>query len=142
LEKLIQAKKCRILLKEKARYVIPPEEREEPHEMTLDQHAAFDAIEKAPQNVVLLQGVTGSGKTEVYLRLSEKVLDAGKTVLMLVPEINLTPVMVEYFSRRFGRRSRFSIASSRQGNATTNTAGSPGAKPGSWSGREARSSRP
>ena len=104
LEKLIQAKKCRILLKEKARYVIPPEEREEPHEMTLDQHAAFDAIEKAPQNVVLLEGVTGSGKTEVYLRLSEKVLDAGKTVLMLVPEINLTPVMVEYFSRRFGQK--------------------------------------
>jgi primosomal protein N' (replication factor Y) len=56
--------------------------------------------------VVLLEGVTGSGKTEVYLRFSEKVLDEGKTVLMLVPEINLTPVMVEYFSRRFGPKGR------------------------------------
>jgi len=102
LEKLVEAKKVKIILKEKPRFIIPPEEREEPHEMSLDQHAAYDAILSAPQNVVLLQGVTGSGKTEVYLRLSEKALDAGKTVLMLVPEINLTPVMVEYFSRRFG----------------------------------------
>lgn len=104
LEKLIQAGRVKITLKERQRFVIPPEEREEPHEMTLEQKSAFDTIEKCPQTVVLLQGVTGSGKTEVYLRLSEKVLAEGKNVLMLVPEINLTPAMVEYFSRRFGNK--------------------------------------
>ena len=45
--------------------------------------------------------MTGSGKTEVYLNLSEQVLKAGKSVLMLVPEISLTPMMVEYFLHRF-----------------------------------------
>ncbi len=102
LEKLVQKGRVRVIKKEKQRFQIPPEEREEPHEMTILQRKAYNEILESPKNVVLLQGVTGSGKTEVYLRLSEKVLSEGKTVLMLVPEINLTPAMVEYFSRRFG----------------------------------------
>jgi len=72
--------------------------------MTLEQRAAYQAVLSSDKPVVLLEGVTGSGKTEVYLRLSEKVLTEGKNVLMLVPEINLTPAMVEYFSRRFGNK--------------------------------------
>lgn len=50
----------------------------------------------------LLHGVTGSGKTEVYLHIAKEMLLRGKTVLMLVPEISLTPMMVEAFSSRFG----------------------------------------
>jgi len=104
LSKLIEAGRVRLFKQERQRYQIPPEEREEPHEMTIEQHAAYQTILDSKKEVVLLQGVTGSGKTEVYLRLSEKVLSEGKNVLMLVPEINLTPAMVEYFSRRFGNK--------------------------------------
>lgn len=102
LNKLINAGKVRIVLKEKERYKVPVSEREEPHEMSEEQRKAYDEILSCKQDVVLLEGVTGSGKTEVYLCLSERMLSLGKTVLMLVPEINLTPVMVDYFSRRFG----------------------------------------
>jgi primosomal protein N' (replication factor Y) (superfamily II helicase) len=104
LSKLVEAGRVRLFQQERQRYRIPPEEREEPHEMTIEQKAAYETILESDKEVVLLEGVTGSGKTEVYLRLSEQVLAEGKNVLMLVPEINLTPAMVEYFSRRFGNK--------------------------------------
>lgn len=104
LEKLIQKNRVKIVYKEKNRFSIPEEEKEIPHEMSVEQKQAYETILNSEKGVVLLQGVTGSGKTEVYLRLSEKTLSEGKSVLMLVPEINLTPVMVEYFSRRFGKK--------------------------------------
>src|SRR6185295_4681168 len=52
----------------------------------------------------LLHGVTGSGKTEVYLRVIATALDAGKTALVLVPEISLTPQLAARFRARFGDR--------------------------------------
>ena len=52
----------------------------------------------------LLHGVTGSGKTEVYLQLSRHIIEQGKTVLMMVPEIALTPMMVAAFKSRFGKQ--------------------------------------
>lgn len=54
------------------------------------------------QSAFLLAGVTGSGKTEVYMQVMERLLEQGKQVIMLVPEISLTPQAVERFARRFG----------------------------------------
>ncbi|MGH9863499.1 MAG: replication restart helicase PriA, partial [Candidatus Acidiferrales bacterium] len=53
---------------------------------------------------VLLHGVTGSGKTEVYLRTIQRVLERGRTALLLVPEIALTPAVAELFAARFGEQ--------------------------------------
>lgn len=103
-KKLLEAKKLAIRKKEKARFTLPEYEKEQPHPLNFEQNKAMETILASPKEVVLLQGVTGSGKTEVYLHLSERYLEQGKNILMLVPEISLTPVMVEYFSRRFGEK--------------------------------------
>ena len=87
--------------KERNRLIIAEYEKEQPHVLNLAQQQAYDYILSSEKEVTLLQGVTGSGKTEVYLHLSEEYLKKGKNILMLVPEISLTPIMVEYFSRRF-----------------------------------------
>ncbi len=100
-EKLIAFKKAKIVLKEKERFHLEEYEKEQPRVLTIEQENALEKILLSHKEVTLLEGVTGSGKTEVYLALSEKYLSAGKNVLMLVPEISLTPIMVEYFSRRF-----------------------------------------
>lgn len=99
---LIEKGRIEVFQKERDRLIIPEFEKEQPHELNLEQRRAFKTILECPQSVCLLQGVTGSGKTEVYLHLAEEYLKQGKGILMLVPEISLTPAMVEYFSRRFG----------------------------------------
>lgn len=68
-----------------------------------EQQLAYDTIIKNPGETFLLDGVTGSGKTEVYLQVSRKIIESGKTVLMLVPEITLTYQMVKRFKSRFER---------------------------------------
>ncbi len=74
------------------------------HLLTADQTAAITKIEQLldTPTTVLLHGVTGSGKTEVYLRTIQTVLDQAKSVLMLVPEIGLTPQLTDRFRARFG----------------------------------------
>ena len=67
-------------------------------------HALAAAVEVGAFSVFLLQGVTGSGKTEVYLRLADLVLRRGKSVLVLVPEIALTPAVASAFRDAFGDR--------------------------------------
>ncbi|MGN8645049.1 primosomal protein N' [Gracilibacillus sp. HCP3S3_G5_1] len=62
----------------------------------------WQAVEEEQDKVFLLHGVTGSGKTEVYLQAIEKVLNQGKEAIVLVPEIALTPQMVHRFKGRFG----------------------------------------
>ena len=71
-------------------------------QLTNMQQNAVNVIEKSKGGVVLLFGVTGSGKTEVYMHSIEKVLNDGKSAIMLVPEISLTPQMHANFSARFG----------------------------------------
>ena len=75
-------------------------------QLTEGQQAALDAIRAAGARgrgeVVLVDGVTGSGKTEVYLQAIEDMLDRGRTACVLVPEISLTPQTVARFRGRFG----------------------------------------
>jgi primosomal protein N' (replication factor Y) (superfamily II helicase) len=71
-------------------------------QLTQDQSRALETICNANGfRVVLLHGVTGSGKTEVYMRAAEHFLAAGKSSLILVPEIGLTPQLTDRFSERF-----------------------------------------
>lgn len=74
----------------------------EPPKLTEEQSEVLRSL-KADKNfgVHLLHGVTGSGKTEVYLHMLEEILASGKQGLVLVPEISLTPQLIDRFSRRF-----------------------------------------
>ena len=70
----------------------------------LQQEVVTKVIQGDYEKPFLLFGVTGSGKTEVYMNIIEHVLNQGKTAIILVPEISLTPQMVEQFSNRFGNQ--------------------------------------
>ncbi|MGW7861858.1 primosomal protein N' [Staphylococcus xylosus] len=81
-------------------------EQDQKQQLTDDQQEAYksilESIQAHRQRTYLLHGVTGSGKTEVYLQTIEEVLKLGRQAMMLVPEIALTPQMVLRFKRRFG----------------------------------------
>lgn len=100
-EKLLSRELIKIIKEEKRRLLIPDYSLQKPPLLTDDQQRAIDDFTKSEDQVYLLQGVTGSGKTEVYLTLCERELEKGNSVLFLVPEISLTPMMMEYFIHRF-----------------------------------------
>ena len=79
-----------------------------PHALNPHQQAAFDAIRNGLDaqafHAFLLEGVTGSGKTEVYLKAIDTALAMGRGALLLVPEIALTPAVAGQFHHRFGER--------------------------------------
>ena len=82
--------------------------KNEPIRLTEEQQAAYDALlpglEDAAPHSALLYGVTGSGKTLVFLKLIERCLQMGRRALVLVPEISLTPQMILRLKSQFGKR--------------------------------------
>jgi len=89
-------------IKEEEEEVVPTS----PHVPNEEQREVLKRVNKcideARHEVFLLHGITGSGKTEIYLRAMENVISKGKTGIILVPEISLTPQTVERFRSRFG----------------------------------------
>ena len=83
--------------------VSPPFDAEPPRQLTEEQQAALTRFQRLPDSSeMLLWGITGSGKTEVYLQLAAAELKAGRHVLMLTPEIGLIPQLVDRCRKRFG----------------------------------------
>ena len=72
-------------------------------ELTAQQKQVLDEYINSSDNLFLLKGVTGSGKTEVYMKMVEDALNKSKSAIVLVPEISLTPQMIERFKGRFGK---------------------------------------
>lgn len=102
-KKLLENGRFALVFEEKQRYVLPKYSIKDKKTLTPDQQNVVDKIVNSENSVFLLQGVTGSGKSEVYLSLAEHYLNLGKNVLMLVPEISLTPMIMEQFLTRFDK---------------------------------------
>ena len=91
---------------------LPPIIFNNAHALTAEQQHAVDAVNQAQgYGCFLLHGITGSGKTEVYAHLMHQILQHGGQVLLLVPEINLTPQLEHYFQSRFPNAELVSLHS-------------------------------
>ena len=81
--------------------------RDDDKDLTEEQTDALnfikESIEQRKHDIFLIHGVTGSGKTELYIRLIREVLDKGRNAIVLVPEISLTTQVIERFMKRFGK---------------------------------------
>lgn len=87
---------------------LPPVEPAQPFVLNCEQQLVFDGLLRQAQQekpgVALLYGVTGSGKTAVYMKLIERCLAAGRQAIVLVPEIALTPQLLQLFVAHFGKQ--------------------------------------
>ena len=109
--KSLEKKECIIIVKQPLRrepggYVDTPD-YPEPELSERQQNAIKDIEQTWEENAnrhILLHGITGSGKTEIYMRIIKQTLARGKDVILMVPEISLTPQMVQRFKGRFGNR--------------------------------------
>lgn len=99
---LIKKEYIKLIEKEEFRYNTNIEMKKNIYTLTTEQEFAKNTILTSQDKVFLLHGVTGSGKTLVYMELVEEMLNAGKDSIFLVPEISLTPQMVNQFKERFG----------------------------------------
>jgi primosomal protein N' (replication factor Y) len=70
--------------------------------LTEEQHKVFSEIKKEPEGVHLIFGVTGSGKTEIYINIAQDVIKSGRSVIYLVPEITLSSQIFDRLQRTFG----------------------------------------
>lgn len=98
---LLDANIFKIIRKEKRRLKLPEINDDTNIKLTVDQENVVNEFLKSDDKIFLLQGVTGSGKTEVYTRLVDEYLKMGKSALILVPEIALTPMMSYQFIKHF-----------------------------------------
>ena len=116
------------------------------HALEPDQRAAADALIRAVEarapRAILLEGVTGSGKTEVYFEAIAATLRAGRQALVLLPEIALTSQFLDRFAARFGARPAEWHSASPRASASGCGAPSPAAKRERWSARARRCSCP
>ena len=94
--------------KEKEPYKGSEGEAQDIDELTAEQKSAvekiYESMDRGLHDIFLIHGVTGSGKTEVYMRAIAHALEQGKTAIMLVPEIALTKQIIERFIGRFGKK--------------------------------------
>lgn len=101
LKSLVDKNVVEKVLKEANKELNQDYKKYEKHILNSEQDKAYNQILANPNGKFLLFGVTGSGKTEIFLQLVEKVINQGKDAIILVPEISLTPQTIERFSGRF-----------------------------------------
>lgn len=101
-ETLVFERKIKSFNEEKLRKEIEKEGYEEDTKLNSEQEKIKNGIEISNKKHFLIRGVTGSGKTEIYIQLIKRALENGKGSIFLVPEISLTPQMVKRFKKEFG----------------------------------------
>lgn len=99
---LILERKIKSFNEEKLKKDIEKEGYKEDSKLNSEQERIKSGIETSNKRHFLIRGVTGSGKTEIYIQLIKRALESGKGSIFLVPEISLTPQMVKRFKKEFG----------------------------------------